>query len=556
MAHGDPTVRHASMRLFVMACKTGHKGMEDEAACTTLREKWVASLPNTLQQKIIDQVRKMLQLPDASATVNSSEGQGAGQTTAPAPSLAQWEVPPGLVEWSGITLDRFKPLKTDPGNCFEVLQGLLRAMKEAPKPQKIEEIFAALLSVVKQILSVGDSGNRMVFLGAIQLFQMAVQIFAPKISGLDVNIGLGKVFPVLLDKASFTSDMKVAMASDKLVRLLAKHPSVGCEAVTKMVISSVARAAQPSRPLVWLHTLLSDFSGKLCGQRDIVALLVDACGAQLERLESKEVAATIKDSAQVMKQVIGVLGLCKWADSDILDGCVMEMRDATIKPLLRKAISEVPHKSNIILGHEKEDLQTKGKSENGRPPVPDVNGVDGSPGIGRRPNPGRRPRLEASESSPRPGAVAPTPTEVSTPKYSFDNTPSPYRDKGSSRPSQGRSESPSNAKYPSPFMANDSNGDTARHVQWANKPPPKPEKQERPPAAAPFGAVAGGAQGIWRNRREGSENDQNGDVRAGTSEGRIAKRAEVAARKKKREDDSLDALMDVLTKIEKGRHTR
>jgi len=36
----------------------------------------------------------------------------------------------------------------------------------------------------------------------------------------------------------------------------------------------------------------------------------------------------------------------------------------------------------------------------------------------------------------------------------------------------------------------------------------------------------------------------------------MAKRTDAAARKKKREDDSLDALMDVLTKIEKGRHTR
>lgn len=44
--------------------------------------------------------------------------------------------------------------------------------------------------------------------------------------------------------------------------------------------------------------------------------------------------------------------------------------------------------------------------------------------------------------------------------------------------------------------------------------------------------------------------------RVNTTEGRIAKRAEVASRKKKREDDSLDSLMDVLTKIEKGRATR
>merc|ERR1719310_2765375 len=99
-------------------------------------------------------------------------------------------------------------------------------------------------------------------------------------------MGLAKSFPLLLDKASSTGDMKVAMASDKLVRYFAKHPSVGCEAMTKMAISAVGRAVQPSRPLIWLHT-------------------------QLERLQDGTIGDA-EDRESLRSQMIGILGICKW----------------------------------------------------------------------------------------------------------------------------------------------------------------------------------------------------------------------------------------------------
>merc|ERR1719386_270144 len=140
--------------------------------------------------------------------------------------------------------------------------------------------------------------------------------------------------------------MKVAVASDKLVRYLAMHKNVGCESMTKMVISAVGRAEKPSRPLVWLHTLLTDFVQKLCGQKDIVSLLLSAVGSQLERLEGdKDQGAT-----SLRSQLVGVLAVCKHADLETTNSCLQQVDDQASKTLLRKAMMEAPDSRQLILG--------------------------------------------------------------------------------------------------------------------------------------------------------------------------------------------------------------
>ncbi|CAK0898459.1 unnamed protein product, partial [Prorocentrum cordatum] len=134
--------------------------------------------------------------------------------------------------------------------------------------------------------------DRSVFLCAVELCQTAVSKLAPSLSGLDINMGLGKVFPTLMERSSMSGviDVKVGVAGDKLVRELAQHPKVGCEAVTKMVITSISRSEMPMRSVVLLRTLLSEHGLRLCAQRDVVSLMLSAVGSHLERTKGGRAA--------------------------------------------------------------------------------------------------------------------------------------------------------------------------------------------------------------------------------------------------------------------------
>merc|ERR1712232_1498881 len=143
----------------------------------------------------------------------------------------------------------------------------------------------------------------------------AVEKLAPQLTGLDLNMGLAKVFPVLLDNSS-SACVKISVASDKLVQQLAKHPKVGCEAVTKMVISAVARADRLTRPAMLLHTLLSDFGLRLCAQRDVVTQLLGAISGQLERLGGAD------EDVAAWAQLVAVLSTCNQFSLETVQCCL------------------------------------------------------------------------------------------------------------------------------------------------------------------------------------------------------------------------------------------
>jgi hypothetical protein len=206
-----------------------------------------------------------------------------------------WEVPESLATWAGCPLSVLAALKSPLlGDEKAILTSLRILGKAASNPDeaskregaKPEDAFAGICKAIQQVLGNETGADRRIFLSAIDLCQQAIAGLSPLVSGLDVNMHLGKTFPILLDRTSLTADVKIAVASDKLVQQLAKHPKVGCEAVTKMVISAVGRADRPMRPLVLLRTLLGDFGLRLCAQRDVVQLLLGAVAMQLERSTS------------------------------------------------------------------------------------------------------------------------------------------------------------------------------------------------------------------------------------------------------------------------------
>jgi ankyrin repeat protein len=257
LAHGDPTVRHEAARLYTLVCKMHLRSVGNEEAQRPGREAWFAALPKDLPAKSLAQVRRLLKLPE-----KPPETLKASNTAQPAkpsmPPISAWEVPTSLATWAGCPPEVLACLRSPLMDDEKAILTSLRILgKAAASPEeaarrngaKADEAFAGICRAIQQILGSDVGADRRIFLSTIEVCQHAITGLSPLISGLDVNMHLGKAFPILLDRTSLTADVKIAVASDKLVQQLAKHPKVGCEAVTKMVISAVGRADRPMRPL-------------------------------------------------------------------------------------------------------------------------------------------------------------------------------------------------------------------------------------------------------------------------------------------------------------------
>lgn len=412
LAHGDPTVRHESARLFALMCKLHLKSLEDQDLQTAGREAWVAALPKDLPPKSLAQVRKLLKLSESGEGEGDENLGGTGKSmrlSAAAINLAAWEVPQNLIVWAGCSDEDLAPLK-QPGRGDEkvvtsALKTLCKAVMDHDKSRggmSTDEAFANICRSVQQALSSGVGNDRSVFLAAVELCQLAVQHLAPRLSGLDINLGLAKTFPILLERtavAGSAGDVKIGVASDKLVQQLAKHPKVGCEAVTKMVISSFGKSERPLRPLVLLRTLLSDFGLRLCAQRDVVQLLLRALGTQLERVSTEKGPSSSMEGGDALRpQIIAVLATCNQFSSETVRYCMSEVEPSHRK-LLVDALKEAPDPRLVALGAtaaEQESVEgahvagsavraaSRGRGLSPKPPI-DPNG---------------RPPLDPSRESP------------------------------------------------------------------------------------------------------------------------------------------------------------
>ncbi|CAK9099233.1 unnamed protein product [Durusdinium trenchii] len=347
LKHADPSVRHQSVRLYTLVCKMHLKSLGDEEAQRSAREVWVAALPKDLPAKSIAQVRRYLKLPEASPKSSESsqpKKSHLGMTIA----CLHWEVPYSLARTAGCSLEVLGALSMPQrGDEKAVITALKALGKVKQEKEGSDDMFAHICRAIQQALAAPTGADRYVFLSAVELCQSAVQQLGPALSGLDLNMALGKVFPTLLERTALSSlagDVKVGVASDKLVQQLAKHPKVGCEAVTKMVIASISRSEHPVRQLVLLRTLLSDFGLRLCAQKDVVALLLTALGTQLERINgAREVGEAIRP------QLVGVLATCKQFSNDTIRFCLSEV-EASQRKLLCTALAESPDPQLMALG--------------------------------------------------------------------------------------------------------------------------------------------------------------------------------------------------------------
>eukprot|EP00931_Biecheleriopsis_adriatica_P031685 TRINITY_DN1854_c0_g1_i2.p1 TRINITY_DN1854_c0_g1~~TRINITY_DN1854_c0_g1_i2.p1 ORF type:complete len:2226 (-),score=590.31 TRINITY_DN1854_c0_g1_i2:45-6722(-) len=359
LKHSDPTVRHESVRLYTLVSKMHLKSLGDEEAQKPAREIWAAALPADVPAKSLEQVRKYLKLPEGQAMSDEKAGETLqkSQKLTMTITAMPWEVPKNLAVWAGCAPEVLailaSPAKGDEKAVLSALKALGKGVGKGEKAAdrggaSTDEAFAHICRAIQQSLASPTGSDRYVFLCAVELCQMAVVQLSAALSGLDLNMGLGKIFPTLLERtavAGAAGDVKVGVASDKFVQQMAKHPKVGCEAVTKMVITSIARSERPVRPLVLLRTLLSDFGLRLCAQKDVVTLLLNAIAGHLERLSK----AAEGDQESDKPQLIGVLATCNQFSPETVHFCMSEV-DAAHRKLLFAALAEAPNPRLVALG--------------------------------------------------------------------------------------------------------------------------------------------------------------------------------------------------------------
>jgi hypothetical protein len=340
------------------------KSLGDEDAQRPCREVWAAALPQDIPPKSTVHVRKLLKLPQETDVQEESAGAASlnkSQKITSTTSCLPWEVPKNLAVWAGCEPQLLTvlaaPNKGDEKAVISALKALGKGVGKGEKAADrggatTDEAFASICRAIQQAMAYPTGADRYVFLCAVELCQMSITQLSSNLSGLDINMGLGKTFPTLMERtalAGAAGDVKVGVASDKLVQQLAKHPKVGCEAVTKMVIGSISRTNRPVRPLVLLRTLMSDFGLRLCAQKDVVLLLLSAVAAQLERITSDKISDGEEDADSVRAQLIGVLSTCNQFSPDTVHFCMSEV-DSPQRKLLFAALAEAPNPRLVALG--------------------------------------------------------------------------------------------------------------------------------------------------------------------------------------------------------------
>merc|ERR1719487_324999 len=187
-----------------------------------------------------------------------------------------------------------------------------RSDREKSLPTDLE-VFEALCEVLQHAFEVDDQS---VFQASATL--CCAMLRHSDVSSLDVHMSVGKVFPSLLAQTC-SSNHKIAMAADKTVIFLAKHPRLGNEAVARQVLAVIARTDQPQRLLGLLLRLVGEFGAYLCFQQQLVTLMFSTVAPLL--LRTGDAAAT-----QATRSLVAELAQrCKQLQPRIAATCLREL---------------------------------------------------------------------------------------------------------------------------------------------------------------------------------------------------------------------------------------
>ena len=79
-----------------------------------------------------------------------------------------------------------------------------------------------------------------VYLEALNLLKFIVGSLAPHLTGLDLHLMIGQFIGLIVNNAG-SSNMRIRVASDKVIIYFAKHSNIGSFIVAKEVLKNIER---------------------------------------------------------------------------------------------------------------------------------------------------------------------------------------------------------------------------------------------------------------------------------------------------------------------------
>merc|ERR1719324_2120907 len=324
--HGAVPVRNAAIQLFVQVYKRCTSVVPAEVGDETEKEKGqvdLNALPTQVQQKmkrvLFEDADKENQLPEEKVKEKKEkeafgERKDAFRLARCLPLFARVEAAEldVLVAAASAPPPKVCAALQQLGKALEWGSMKARKEKETALPTDLE-VFEGLCEVLKHAFQVDDQS---VFQASAQL--CCAMLRHSDVSSLDVHVSVGKVFPSLLAQTN-SSNHKIAMAADKTVIFLAKHPRVGNEAVARQVLAAISRTEQPQRLLGLLLRLVGEFGAYLCFQQQLVTLMFSTVAPLL--LRTGDAAA----SQATRSLVAELVQRCKQLQPRIAANCLRDL---------------------------------------------------------------------------------------------------------------------------------------------------------------------------------------------------------------------------------------
>jgi len=206
--------------------------------------------------------------------------------------------------------------------------------------KKAKELSEPITHLMRQILS---DENSEVYLEALKIVKFIISSFAPHLGALDLHILIGSFIGIIVSN-TVSSNVRIQVASDKVVIFFAKHNNIGPFVVARDIVKNIEKISKAievsgnkketfsdkksflTRFLSILLLLVNQFSIVLCYESDFNDKMV-ACLAQL---------ITISDSDQNIKSLVSqILAALHNIDQQTLSVSINKLDPIKKAPLLK-----------------------------------------------------------------------------------------------------------------------------------------------------------------------------------------------------------------------------
>ena len=104
--------------------------------------------------------------------------------------------------------------------------------------EKARELFEPLTLLMRQLL---QDENSDIYLESLNLLKFVVGSLAPNLSTLDLHLMMGSFIGIIVTNTAVSGNMRIQVASDKVVVFFAKHQNIGPFVVAKEVTKNIEK---------------------------------------------------------------------------------------------------------------------------------------------------------------------------------------------------------------------------------------------------------------------------------------------------------------------------